>query len=70
MANIYQFRKIRICFAVRERGVGMKIYYHYFEDKKYNGWFKGTYKKFLGHIVIKIKIFKLFTIYKSKEIPK
>lgn len=45
----------------------MKIYYHYFEDKKYNGWFREKYKSFLGHTVIKIKIFRLFTIYRIKE---
>lgn len=43
----------------------MKIYYHYFKDKKYNGWFKLPYKRFLGNEVKKIKIFKLFTIYKG-----
>lgn len=44
-----------------------KIYYHYFENPKYNGWFRGKYKTFLGHKVIKIKLFRLFTIYKELE---
>ena len=44
--------------------MNIKIYYHYFEDPKYNGWFRGKYKSFLGKKVIKIKLFGLFTIFK------
>lgn len=43
-----------------------KIYYHYFEDPKYNGWFRSKYERFLGSKVIKIKLFRLLTIFKGK----
>ena len=46
----------------------MKIYYHYFENKKYNGWYRLAYKNFLGHKVVKIKFLRLFTIYQLNEL--
>ena len=43
----------------------IKRYYHYFENPKYNGWFRLKYTSFMGHKVVKIKLFKIFTIYKK-----
>lgn len=45
----------------------MKIYYHYFEDKRLNGFLRGKYVTFLGNKVLKIKLFRLFTIYEKGE---
>ena len=44
----------------------MKIYYHYFEDKKYNCWLRGRYERFLGQETKKIKLFKIITVYKKE----
>lgn len=57
----------------------MKIYKLYFDKKdtpfietyqskaKYHTtWTRLQYKKFLGHEVLKIKLFGLFTIYKNR----
>ena len=48
----------------------IKKYYHYFEDPKYNGWFRLKYRKFMGHQVTKIKLFNLITIYRKKSLKK
>ncbi len=49
----------------------MKIYYHYFEEKRLNGWYRLPYKTFLSVKTLKIKLFGLFTIYNyNKKLKK
>ena len=42
----------------------MKMYYYYFLNPKNNGWYKQKYIRYIqGNPVVKIKKFRLFTIY-------
>ena len=73
--NLYWYTNISITL----KGDVMKIYKTYFEKsdspycldfqprKKYHiVWKRRPYVKFLGHKVLKIKLFGIFTIYENK----
>ena len=56
----------------RSRTMALKIYKLYFApDDAWNDnpmWFRLPYKRFMNHIVVKIKLFGIFTIYDRSKV--